>query len=129
MAGRFLLDTNIVIALLASERQVSTQIAEASEVFLTPVIIGELHYGARGSQKPTENLARINALAARIPVLPIDVNTAHTYGVLKTALRRKGRPIPENDIWIAASAVQHRLVLVTRDEHFTHVNDVETLRW
>ena len=55
--------------------------------------------------------------------------TAEYYGVIKESLRAKGRPIPENDIWIAASAQRHDLILVTRDEHFAEIADLKLVRW
>jgi tRNA(fMet)-specific endonuclease VapC len=62
------------------------------------------------------------------PVLPLDVATVSRYGVLKAALQKKGRPIPENDLWIAASAVQH-LILATRDRHFEQVDSLQMETW
>ena len=59
----------------------------------------------------------------------IDNETALIYGKIKADLRRKGTPIPENDIWIAASAIQHRLKLSTRDKHFLEIAGLKTLAW
>ena len=101
--GRFLLDTNIVIALFARETAVQQRLAEASEVFVPSIVLGELYYGARKSTRVTENLARIDEFVASSTVLPCDTATAQQYGDIKNTLRAKGRPIPENDIWIAAS--------------------------
>ncbi|NOY42526.1 MAG: type II toxin-antitoxin system VapC family toxin, partial [Planctomycetes bacterium] len=58
-----------------------------------------------------------------------DDDTARVYGEIKTALRRKGRPIPDNDIWIAAVAIQHSLSLVSRDEHFANIERLSLVRW
>ena len=55
--------------------------------------------------------------------------TARRYGTIKNELRRKGRPIPENDIWIAATAIEHALVLVTRDDHFRETDGLEIEAW
>jgi len=62
-------------------------------------------------------------------LLPCDSTTSRFYGEIKTWLRRKGRPLPENDIWIAASAMQHSLPLVTRDAHFEEIEHLELVRW
>ncbi|MDQ0639497.1 putative nucleic acid-binding protein [Pedobacter sp. W3I1] len=59
----------------------------------------------------------------------IDNDTAIVYGKIKAGLRKKGTPIPENDIWIASSAVQHKLKLSTRDKHFLQITGLKTLAW
>jgi tRNA(fMet)-specific endonuclease VapC len=129
MPGRILLDTNIVIALFAGEKPVCERLAECSEVFLGSTVLGELYYGARKSSQASANLARIEQFAAAVAVLPCDATTARLYGEIKSALRSKGLPIPENDIWIAAVAEQYGLSLATRDEHFGYVAGLTTEAW
>jgi tRNA(fMet)-specific endonuclease VapC len=129
MNGRFLLDTNIVIALFAGEISVTDRLLEAQEVFVPSIVLGELYYGARKSRRVQENLARIEEFATRSVVLGCDAETARQYGDVKGSLREKGRPIPENDIWIAAIALQHDLTLIGRDAHFREVNDLKVEAW
>jgi tRNA(fMet)-specific endonuclease VapC len=129
MNGRYLLDTNIIIALFAEEVSVKTRLAQAAEVFVSSVAIGELCFGARKSGRVQENLARIDEFAANNVVLGCDIETAQRYGEIKNALQRKGRPIPENDMWIAAIALQHDLVLITRDAHFNEVDGLKVAIW
>ncbi len=129
MNGKYLLDTNIIIALFADELEVKENLSTAGEVFLSSVAIGELCYGARKSGKPEENLSRINVLTSNNVVLGCDTETARKYGELKHRLQVKGRPLPENDIWIAAIALQHNLILVSRDAHFQEVEDLSTDSW
>jgi len=76
-----------------------------------------------------KNMAKLRELSSILTVLPCDSVTAYQYGQIKNTLRKKGRPIPENDIWIAACAIQNSLVLVTRDEHFTNVGNLKVDRW
>ena len=102
---------------------------EAEEVFLPSVAIGELYYGARKSGQPDANLTRIDNLVLMNVVLGCDGETARRYGEIKNALRIKGRPLPENDIWIAALARQHDLTLVTRDAHFEQIEDLSVATW
>ena len=104
MSGRYLLDTNIVIALFAGDAAVKNHLAVAAEVFVSSIVIGELCYGAQKSGRAKVNLARIDEFAANNVVLGCDTDTARRYGEIKNALRAKGHPIPENDIWIAAIA-------------------------
>lgn len=129
MSGRYLLDTNIIIDLLANEEVVRTMLGEAEEAFVPSIAMGELYYGAEKSTRPAENVSRIDEFAAIAAVLGCDSQTARQYGQIKNMLRAKGRPIPENDLWIAAVARQHALTLVTRDKHFSEIEDLPTVWW
>ncbi|HLG30750.1 MAG TPA: type II toxin-antitoxin system VapC family toxin, partial [Candidatus Brocadiales bacterium] len=102
MNGRLLLDTNIIIALFAGDLTVHEHMANATEVFISAVTIGELYFGAYKSTKVQENLTRIDEFVLSNRVLSCDADTAKRYGGIKNHLKEKGQPIPENDIWIAA---------------------------
>lgn len=110
MSGKFLLDTNIIIALFANETEIIENLARASEVFLPSIAVGELYYGAKKSKRDKENINRIDDLVADSTVLGCNVGTARKYGEIKHKLKLRGRPLPENDIWIAALAVQYNLI-------------------
>ncbi|MEO1430896.1 MAG: type II toxin-antitoxin system VapC family toxin [Cyanobacteria bacterium J06633_8] len=129
MSGRYLLDTNIIIALFADEEAIKNNLIQANEVFIPSNAIGELYYGARKSGRVQANLARVDEFIAKSTVLECDAETARQYGEVKNKLRLKGRPLPENDIWIAAIALQHNLVLVTRDAHFQQVENLQSVNW
>lgn len=129
MSGKHLLDTNIVIALFKNEVQVRDQFANAAEVFVSSVVIGELFYGALHSGRVQQHLSQVREFAARVPVLPCDATTAEHYGEIKNVLRAKGRPLPENDVWIAAIAKQHGLTVVTRDQHFNEIDSLVLEAW
>ena len=129
MSGKYLLDTNIVIALFANDASVMESLTKAEEVFIPSVVIGELFYGAHKSARAKDNLARIDEFASSNLVLGCDMETARIYGDVKNALRIKGHPIPENDIWIAAIAIQHNLTLVSRDRHFNEIESLNVVIW
>jgi tRNA(fMet)-specific endonuclease VapC len=94
------------------------------------IAIGELLYGASKSTRAEENAARIREFAGAVSILPVTGDTAEQYGAIKNELRAKGRPIPENDIWIAALARQHDLTLVSRDQdHFREVPGLRLETW
>lgn len=120
--SRVLLDTNIVLALFAGEPLVVQRLAASQQTFVPVTVLGELYHGALQSVRVAENLARLRELSSRIIVLSCDTGTAETYGSIRTDLARKGKPIPQNDVWIAAIARQHDLVLLTKDLHFTHID-------
>src|SRR5688572_9005908 len=121
MPGKYLLDTNAAIALLNGDARIGRMLAGA-EVFLSLVAVGELYYGAYHSARVMANATKVDAFVAANVVVGTDHHTSRTYGNVKATLRAKGRPIPDNDLWIAAIAVQHAVRLVTRDAHFQHVD-------
>lgn len=129
MSGRYLLDTNIIIALFADDASVRENIEKAGEVFASSIAIGELCFGALKSNRPAENLARIEEFAANIAVLNCDTDTGRRYGEIKDALPIKGRPVPENDVWVASIARQNDLSLVTRDAHFNEISNLRIVAW
>ncbi|MBI4507204.1 MAG: type II toxin-antitoxin system VapC family toxin [Chloroflexi bacterium] len=129
MSGSYLLDTNIVAALFAGESSVLDRLAQADTVFLPSIVVGEIYFGAYRSGRVDKNLAHIDELVMASSVLACDTETAREYGLVKSALRSKGRPIPENDIWIAAVARQHGLALATRDSHFREIDDLDADLW
>jgi len=128
-SGRFLLDTNIVIALLDGDEAVLSNLDRAPEVFIPAVALGELFFGAAKSGHPSENTAKVERFADGRAIFSCDLDVAREYGRLKQRLREKGRPLPENDPWIAAAAKRHGMVFVTRDRHFHEVEDLQTAEW
>ena len=129
MNGRFLLDTNIVIAIFSNDNLVMEPLEMVEEVFVPIIVLGELYYGAKKSNKVERNVTRIIEFAQSCSVLICDTETSRQYGDIKNLLRAKGRPIPENDIWIAAIAKQHELTLVSRDDHFIEIENFPTITW
>ena len=129
MAGRVLLDTSAAAALLRGDQAVLQKIEASPEGFTSIVVLGELLYGARLSTNSASNVAQVAAFAAAIVVLPADEQTADVYAGIKVALRTKGRPIPDNDLWIAATAIQHDVALLNRDAHFDEVDDLARETW
>lgn len=129
MSGRYLLDTSILIGMFAAEAIVKEKLAQASEVFIPSIAVGELYYGAWKSQRHRENIAQVDELVAASTVLGCNAETARWYGEIKNALRLKGRPIPENDLWIAAIALEHDLVVATRDVHFREIDNLKVEMW
>ena len=129
MNGKFLLDTNIVIAIFANEVAVLQHIAQAEEVYIPVVVIGELYYGAFNSGQAAKNLKKIDEFTLSINKLDTNLATAKQYGIIKKQLKEKGKPIPENDIWIAAIAMQYQLTLVSRDNHFSYIDGLSLIMW
>jgi tRNA(fMet)-specific endonuclease VapC len=129
MSGNFLLDTSILIDLFAQDANILAQLEQAQNIYIPSIALGELHYGARKSSRTEKNLEQLEQLASQVVILSCDAETAYWYGIVKDGLRKTGKPIPENDVWIAAMALQHELTLATRDKHFQAVENLKSEMW
>lgn len=127
--NKVLLDTNIISEWLKGDRKIADKIDQAEGVYIPAIVIGEMLYGARYSTQVERNIEVITRITEQYQVLIVDSATAALYGIVKAGLRKKGKPIPENDIWIASIALQHSLTLVTRDKHFQEIDDVIMMEW
>jgi tRNA(fMet)-specific endonuclease VapC len=115
------LDTNIAVEVLNDVADVVGWLGKFDRLFLPAPVIGELNFGARNSFRADENLGRLSRLIERFLAVDLDAATADAYGRLRLELKRMGRPLPENDVWIAAVCLQHEFPLATRDAHFQAV--------
>ena len=129
MSGSVLLDTNIVITLFSQDQNVIEKLIETEKVFVPSIVMGELYYGAYNSAKAEQNIKQLDAFRDANTILRCDALTAKQYGNIKHQLKQTGKPIPENDIWIAALAMQYELELVSRDKHFYSIEGLLLLRW
>lgn len=127
--GSVLVDTNVVVAYFRGEHVLRTRFAGAAPLHLPWVVLGELYYGAERAKRRQAQLAYILDLLIYASVLFPDHDTTSIYGQAKAELAQIGKPIPDNDLWIAAMARQHSLPLATRDVHFAHVPGLQTLAW
>ncbi len=99
---------------------------QAHEIYISPVVIGELLAGFSGGKKLKENREILAEFLSspRVKIIPIDDDTSERYAALYRYLRDQGTPIPTNDLWIASSAMQYGLKLITTDRHFDAVPHV-----
>lgn len=129
MSGRYLLDTSIIVELFANDRAVQKRLEKAESVFIPSIAVGELYYGANKSARTRENLDQVKRLVSVSIVINCDADTGYWYGTVKNQLRQGGQLVPENDMWIAALALQHDLTLATRDKHFEIVEGLKVEMW
>jgi tRNA(fMet)-specific endonuclease VapC len=124
--SRIFLDTSAYSAFKRNHPQIRHRVREASQILLSPVVLGELRAGFLKGTRLKENLAEIAQFLAspRVSVVAVEEETAVRYGVIFDSLRRAGALIPTNDIWIAASAMEHGSVLLTTDPHFGAVHQI-----
>jgi len=127
--NKVLLDTNIIIALPKGELTIAVHIDSADDIYIPVIVIGELYFGAFCSTQIEKGILEIQGIISDYKLLQVDEGTTPTYGKIKAELRKKGKPIPENNIWIAAIANQHNLTVVTRDKHFNEIDGLEVTHW
>ena len=118
---RILLDTSAYSHLMRGNKKISELLDEADEVFLCAIVVGELCAGFKRGSKEQDNKSVLKDFLSvpNVGVLSIDDSTAERYAIILDFLKKCGTPIPTNDIWIAASVMQHGLVLLTSDQHFS----------
>lgn len=125
---KLLLDTNAYSALMADRGRVADMVRRADAVLLSAVVLGELLFGFRNGARYSENRAQLDRFLSQTFVESIEVTleTAERFGLVATQLRRHGTPIPTNDVWIAAHAMESGGHLLSFDQHF---EAVEGLLW
>jgi len=126
--GKIALDTNIVIDYFADDETINSKLQLVDNVYLPSIVIGELYYGALKSGKAFR-IAQLEHFVKDKAVLNCDFDTGQAYASVHLKLRKAGKPIPSNDIWIAALAIQYNIPLVSRDKHFDFEEDLELLKW
>ncbi len=124
-----ILDTNAVSALFAGDRALASVLSSEDRHHLPAVVIGEYLYGLARSRHRKSLEKLLDSLAEESEVLTVGRRTARHYAEVRVGLRSRGRPIPENDVWIAALAREHDLPILSRDEHFDDVAEVERVSW
>lgn len=126
-ARELALDTNIAIAILNGDKNIIDQLGSVEIFYLPITVCGELLYGAKNSLRKEENLSANWQLIEQCEVLNVNVLIADEYSTIRQELKDKGKPIPENDIWIAAICRSNEIPLATRDKHLSYVNGLEVI--
>lgn len=118
-----LLDTNAYTGFMCGDQEIVEVIAHAERLHLNSIVLGELLGGFAAGGREAKNRAELAHFleSPRVSVLPITTSTADSYALVYVNLRQKGQPIPANDLWIAASALEHGAALLSLDAHFRHV--------
>ncbi|HVR44846.1 MAG TPA: type II toxin-antitoxin system VapC family toxin [Thermoanaerobaculia bacterium] len=124
-----ILDTNSVSALFAGDTAVAEILSTEDRHHLPVIVIGEYRYGLARSRHRGRLGRLVDLLIQESIVLPVDLDTTPHYAGVREHLRVRGRPIPENDVWIAALARQYDLPIVSRDDHFDQVDGLRRLSW
>lgn len=133
MALRYLLDTNICIYIAKQKPEQLIErfrMSEMGEIAMSAITFGELMYGAEKSHHAKKARVTLEALAYLIPPLPLSINVGEHYAQIRAALEKKGKPIGNNDLWIAAHALALDVILVTNNEkEFSRVPKLRVDNW
>jgi len=124
-----ILDTNAISAFFEGQREVVDRFDLTPVLFLPTIVIGEFSYGALKSANTEENLRKLETLIKGCEIVSCDADVARRYASIKIQLERIGKMIPENDMWIAACALETGLPLFTNDGHFDQVLGIVCIGW
>jgi tRNA(fMet)-specific endonuclease VapC len=124
-----ILDTNALSAFFDGDPAVVGSISKADALHLPVIVIGEYRFGLRASRLRKRREPKLDALTRVCTVLPILESTTVVYASVRHELKRIGKPIPENDVWIAALALEYGLPILSDDKHFDAVKTVRRVAW
>jgi len=125
---RIMIDTSAYAAFLRGHPGVKVSLQQADEISLNPVVLSELLAGFMMGKNEKRNRSILQDFLSspRVNILEIDEETSERYATIRNYLRAKGIPLPTNDLWIAASAMQYGLKVLTTDKHYLEVPQIIT---
>ena len=124
-----ILDTNAFSALAEGEPALAAVLSKASGVSIPVIVLGEYRFGISQSRRRTEYERWLTEYLPSFQVLDVDERTTVPYSDIRADLKRAGKPLPSNDVWIAALCRQHSLRLLSRDRHFDLVPGIQRVAW
>jgi tRNA(fMet)-specific endonuclease VapC len=124
-----ILDTNALSAAADDDPAVAAILAGVEQMAIPVIVLGEYRHGIAESRHRASYEDWLTGLLRDCLVLDVNEPTTHCYAEITLELKRKGKPIPTNDIWIAALCWQHSLPLLSRDRHFDLVAGTKRLSW
>ena len=127
--NNYLIDSNIVIEIFNGDKKFADKLNKEKEIFMPAIVLGELYTGINRVTNRTKHLKRLADFLTLCTIINIDEATAKIYGALIAALYKKGKPIPTNDVWIAALSIQHKITIATKDKHFKEIDGLNFEMW
>lgn len=124
--SRIIIDTSAYSAFMRGDKKVRSVLQTSEAIFLNPVVIGELMSGFISGKRASHNREELDIFLSspRVRTISIDQETSDRYAAIVYTLRTQGTPLPTNDIWIAASAMQYGLKILTLDDHYLNIPQV-----
>ncbi|MCD4819217.1 MAG: type II toxin-antitoxin system VapC family toxin [Candidatus Cloacimonetes bacterium] len=126
---KYLIDTNILIAFFKNDQNILKNIDKLTNLNISVISIGELLYGAKNSKFSQKNYDTYQQFFQMCKIFDINKYTAQSYARIRKELKDIGKPIPENDIWIAAIAKENDFTIVTRDKHLLGIDFINAISW
>jgi predicted nucleic acid-binding protein len=124
-----ILDTNAFSAMAEGESALEPILRQAAYVGVPVIVLGEYKFGIAQSRNLAQYERWLSEYLPGFRVLNLDEQTAHRYAEVRGELKTLGKPIPSNDVWIAALCRQHALPILTRDRHFDAVTGITRISW
>ena len=123
-----LMDTNVIVRVLNGDRELINELSKISSLCTCTVVLGELMYGAAKSAHVVQNKQNANSFCSRYPLLGVSNIVTEFYGEIKKDLLSHGNVMPENDMWIAATALANDMTVITQDRHFEHIQNLMVIK-
>lgn len=117
------IDTNFAIDFIRGIEKVKDIFLKYEQIYLPVTVLGELIFGALNSNRKELNLRKTKDYIADFKILEINSVVAGKYAEIRLDLKKKGKPIPENDIWIAATCSAYNIPLISNDKHFANIDE------
>jgi len=124
-----ILDTNALSAYADADPAILDPVRKAAVVSLPVIVLGEYRLGIQESRHRAQYEAWLDEWIARTIILPVDMETARFYASIGFDLKKRGKPIPVNDLWISALCLQHKMPLLSRDHHFDVIPTLRRISW
>lgn len=123
-----LMETNVIVRVLNGDRELINELSKISSLCTCTVVLGELMYGAAKSAHVVQNKQNTKSFCSRYPLLGVSNIVAEFYGEIKKDLLSHGNVMPENDMWIAATALANDMTVITLDKHFEHIQNLMVIK-
>jgi predicted nucleic acid-binding protein len=123
-----LIDTNVIIKMLHNDPEAVSLLQRVEKPYTSVVVKGELYYGVCKSARREANMELFRSALSKFEILPLDDDSiAVSYALIKSGLEKQGKKIPENDVWIAATAHVYGLPVVSFDKHFSYISQIRLI--
>ena len=123
-----LMDTNVIVRILNNDTELIDQLSEIGSLCTCSIVLGELLYGAAKSLRTEQNRNAAISFCSCYPLYTVTDSVADVYGSIKHSLLSHGHVLPENDIWIAATALANDMAIVTQDKHFDFIPNLKVIK-
>lgn len=121
-------DTNIITKMIIKDSAAMAIFDKVTILYTSVIVVGELFFAAANSRRREENFSKFRNVLSEFEIIPIDDPVCLAFAELKVTLKKKGTPIPDNDVWIAACALSRGLSVATLDRHFSEIPQLEIIR-